>query len=209
MESQDSASLDDMPVSPAALDSPMIGPENVPWHGVDVFIAALPILVPVILGWVGSSFLPTPTPVRPRTYPPDWAIVLAAYAGSLVLFGGWLLVIRARTVRRYPIRWTALGFRPAPMRFFLIAVAVGIGLSIITTFVNTVGRLLLHRPTPTTTLGSNATLLIGLIGLLAIPVFELFLRGMLFGWLRMRMDLLPAAVLSALCELLIGYPDCG
>jgi uncharacterized protein len=135
----------------------------------------------------------------------DRPVIASAIAGAVV-YGIFLLVTYVRIVRRVPDGWRGLGFRSPPllpmllspliMVVQLLAVAMTqlIVISIIGEFENPQIEAIGGGQGFSWT---NYLLMLILVGAIAPLVEEVLFRGVLFQWLRARLPLALAVLLSA------------
>ncbi len=140
--------------------------------------------------------------------------VINLVVSSLLLYGivAGTIVLWLRVVRRYPISWAMLGYRPAPLaRFgavaFLIYPATFLASLVTTGLTVVVVRQVLHRrfDNPQTqeifhgvrATTPNIVILLLLVAALAPLVEETVFRGVLYQWLRGKLPVSVAAVISA------------
>ncbi len=136
---------------------------------------------------------------------PDMRILVAA--GLILQTGGLIGAIYLFAVWRRRLAWAEIGLRPLPSGWLLRSAGLAL-VAFALAFVTTTGvQSLLEEPLRNPQLDLIAPDSFSWVGLLitlalAGAVFpfgeELFFRGLVYGWLRTRMSVWPAAALSGL-----------
>lgn len=143
--------------------------------------------------------------MRPGEEPFDLQLLLVVVFTIQAL--GLIAAVYLFAVRRRGIGWPALGLRALPPGWFARAATVALIAFLLATLVNLAVQNLMDEPQRNPQLEliapggfSWSGLVITLIFVAALVPFaeELFFRGLVFGWLRTRMGLWPAAIISGL-----------
>lgn len=201
------------PPSPSRSD---IGPDHVPWRWYDLLAPALPLilgLVAQILTGLFSSA--TPTTNKDVISTPN--LILGAVIGVIV-YAFILIMIWVFTVRKYHVSWSALGIRRIPGWYYAAFIPIVLGMYSAVAIISAIiiqlffGGVADNPQLKGITGGQGfswTTLIIALItSSIAAPVVEeLFFRGMLYGLLRTRWNIVAAALVSgALFSAAHGIP---
>lgn len=135
----------------------------------------------------------------------DYPVVASAVAGAAI-YGIFLLVTYFRVVRRTAAGWSGLGFRAPPLlpmvlspllvlgQLIVLAVTQQIVISIVGEFKNPQIEAISGGQGFT---WLNYVLMLILAGVIAPVVEEAVFRGLLYRWLRARLPVLLAVLLSA------------
>jgi membrane protease YdiL (CAAX protease family) len=142
---------------------------------------------------------------EPRALLRSNAVVFSALTG-MAIYGIILLAVYLLIVRRRRVSWRTIGFRRPPLLAILLTPIVVVGQLMAAAIIN----LLVMRVTGSfenpqleaVTGGQgfswrNFGLMLLLVGIVAPIVEETFFRGVLYGWLRSRLPLFVAVLLSA------------
>jgi len=180
-------------------------PESPALRGRDIVLILITVLATVYL--IAGLAAPVidllrPTAERDATLAAGVQLLLLA-AQTIVLIGAVYLV----AVRRRGLSWADLGLRPAPRRWYRRAVVIGLLALPLTGAINLLMQLFMDEVpvNPQFSLvapaGFSWFALLGMlfvVGLFIPFAEELLFRGVLYGWLRQRLGVPAAAVLSAL-----------
>lgn len=195
------------PPGPPAADSDKIGPNRVPWRFWDVLIAASPFVFILLLTLIAHFASTTATSTTTET-PVSTRVLVANTVVGIVVYGVILLLIWAFTVRKYRVRWSALGLRRPPGLYWALVLPILVGMYLAAGLVSAIVVKLFYggkaeNPQVKDITGGGdfswMKLVLALItASIAAPIVEeLFFRGMLYGWLRTRWSAVGGVVLSA------------
>ena len=184
--------------APDSSPSPQVG-DAVTWTVLDIVVGSAIVL----LGTVAVVILLAFTPLAPESEADSIGIgffwVSAALHGALTLFVVWLYV-----VRRYRLRWSALGLRrPTGKYVNLLALATLLGSLGFTALygwvVSTLGLdVLLPEPVPEELADRRYFVISAILIAGWVPfVEEVFFRGFIFSGLAVRYGILAAGAISA------------
>ena len=132
-------------------------------------------------------------------------VVLSAVSG-IAIYSVLLLAIYLLIVRRRCAEWAALGFRRPPAAALLVAPVIALvqlGAAAITNLLVLQLTGQFDNPQVDSITGGqgfswlNYGLMLLLVGIVAPIVEEVFFRGVVYGWLRSRLPLVGAVVISA------------
>ena len=142
---------------------------------------------------------------NPRRYLQTHVVVYSAIVG-MAAYGAILLAVYLAIVRRRHLSWAAVGFRQPPLLALLLSPLIVLGQLMAVAIVNVVVTRFtgaIENPQIKSISGGqgfswiNFVLMLLLAGVVAPIVEETFFRGLLFGWLRSRLPLVVAVILSA------------
>jgi hypothetical protein len=142
-------------------------------------------------------------PVRAKSLAKSETFALTVLGLSTLGMFAWSYLI---IVMRRRMTWRQFGFRPIRRRTILAAFGVGLLAMPVMALTGAAVQHLLGRPLESPQLkllapdGFSWTIVVGMIligGILAPLAEEVIFRGLLYGWLRRFMGLLPATFLSA------------
>jgi membrane protease YdiL (CAAX protease family) len=185
--------------------APAPAPPSLPVRGGDLLLILIVTLGSVrLLVWILVGLMPT------QGTGPEPGTVLLATIGMLLFQTVVILVmLRAVVIRKYGLRWADLGLRPAKRHWYRRAVAAAMLLLPAVALVN--GVLIpkvveepfrnpqLYAIAPAGFDWPAMLAMLVMAGFVAPFAEELAFRGLLFPWLRDRLGVPVAAVLSALC----------
>ncbi len=187
--------------------APAPSPPPLPVHGSDLLLILIVTLGSVrLLAWILVGFAPTQVP-GPDMEPGN--VLLATMVMLLFQTGVILVMLRVMVIRKYGLGWAHLGLRPAERHWYRRAVALAMLLLPAVALVN--GVLIpkvmeepfrnpqLYAIAPVGFDWSALLAMLAMAGVVAPFAEELAFRGLLFPWLRHRLGVPGAAVLSALC----------
>jgi CAAX protease family protein len=171
------------------------------WEVLAVLAASLgfAVLVATVTGAIMGGFSPN----RARALAKSETFALIVLGLSTLGMFAWAHII---IVMRRHMSWRDFGFRPIGRWTVLVALGVGALAMPVMAVTGAAMQRLLGRPLSSPQLqflapdGFSWTIVIGMIligGLMAPVAEEIIFRGLLYGWLRRFMGILPAAVLSA------------
>lgn len=165
------------------------------------------LLVLFLLGYIGSRIAGIATAAlvasgHPLATEPAAIIVGLLFVQNLVLLGAtWLVIVRGRAVS-----WSEIGLRPTSNIWILRGLAIGLLLVPAISLIGMATRSLINEDfvnpqfqalAPAADSLPAAIAVIALAGFLAPLAEEIAFRGVLFQWLRGRMGLWIAALISA------------
>jgi membrane protease YdiL (CAAX protease family) len=141
----------------------------------------------------------------PRNYLQTHVVVFSAIIG-MVAYGMIFLAVYFTIVRRRHLSWKAVGFRRPPLLALLLSPLIVLGQLSAVAIMNVLVASFtgaIENPQIASISGGqgfswlNFVLMLLLAGVVAPIVEETFFRGLLFGWLRSRLPLFVAVILSA------------
>ncbi|MFQ6017693.1 MAG: lysostaphin resistance A-like protein [Kiloniellaceae bacterium] len=167
------------------------------------------LLVPLLFNLIGQD---GPEPDAD----PRWLLLLTATI-VLVQTGVLLGMIGIVVMRKYGLGWTALGLCPAPARWYLQAALIAILTVPLVGLVNAAVTLptggapfrnpQVYALAPGGFSWSGLVTMTVMAGVIAPFAEELAFRGLLYPWLRQRIGIVAAALVSAVCfAVLHGVP---
>ncbi len=185
-----------------------VGPDHVPWRFWDVVLAALPFLLLLSLTLIAHFASSTATSTTTDT-PTSMNVLIANTVVGFIVYGVILLLIWLVTVRKYHVGWSTLGVRRPPGLWWALAIPVLLGMYIAAALVSAIIVTLFYggkaeNPQVKDITGGGSFSWLKLILALATAsiaapiVEELFFRGLLYGWLRTRLGVVPGVLLSAM-----------
>lgn len=141
----------------------------------------------------------------PGTFLRAHAVAYSAAVG-IVIYGVVLLIIYLGVVRRRGLTWAAVGFHRPPLMALILSPLVVLGQLGAAAIMNLLVQSLtggFENPQISSISGGqgfswlNFGLMLVVAGVVAPVVEETLFRGLLFGWLRSRLPLFAAVLLSA------------
>jgi uncharacterized protein len=180
---------------------------QVPWRGRDVlFTFLIGLGMGVVLGVIVTIALQAA----------DVSEVVGLSVGTAMIYGGLVVGIYLRIMRRYDLSFRDLGFAGVPFGTLALMVPVYIAMAIFIGLVMTaIAPLLGDPPTsreqlalPDGGLSVAVSIVVAIDAAVIAPfVEELLFRGLLYGWLRSRWGVVPAVIVSsALFAVAHPYP---
>lgn len=165
---------------------------HTPLRGLDLLLVLVLTAGLLILA---RAFIGAPAPTV------EIVLALLALQSVVPMAAIYLVIVRGRG-----ISWSQIGFRPAPMRWYLWAAVIALASLPAVALINLAIQTLLGEPFRNPQLellapaGFSWTALIGVLilaGVIAPIVEETVFRGLLYGWLRARLGLVAGVALSA------------
>lgn len=184
-----------LPARAGAVD----GPEAA-LGGRDVALILLGFVGCLGLGVAGIVAVAIFTPHGEKLFARSLPLVVAAFVVQTVILIACIYVLG---LRRRGLPWSAIGFRPAPVRWCAAAVFAGVALAFLlgavesaveTPLSEVVARIL--APEGFSWAGMAAMVAVG--GVIAPLGEEALYRGVLYGWLRRKWGPLAGTIVSAL-----------
>ena len=166
-----------------------------------LLLLAMRFLLPLLLGGLFVSGAPGQAPASNLI---GMATVLLMMLQAAIVLG----LISGLVLRRYGLQWADLGLLWPKQPWILRAVLLGLFCTLLAAFANAMVQQLMGRPldnpqiqaiVPTAGTPLSAILMV-LTASIIVPIAEeIAFRGLLYGWLRTRMSVRAAAVISAVC----------
>lgn len=189
-----------------------------PWTFADVLIAAVPLLLLTVFGWIGA--VGTPPPPREATETPGTGAVVVGVLVIAVVGLLWGVALFAsvwmRIAQRYPRSWFALGARPARRAEYLRAFLWALAVFVVALGTNRLDALLRgtadaaayvrRLPDFPGVAGPVAFALLLVFGIVGGCLFALIQLGVGYGWLRSRLPAAPAILVYAVVVALLVPP---